>query len=151
MTARLTLTVVLGCCLCLCLVSCAERPASPAASAEKASLEKTNWYVASREPLTLCPKGYSLPGPEDGRTMAEYVYLGDRKTRFFIPSGASTMRFREEALAAREVSLGFGQRLNRSMKTTGERLFALTVLTPVIAGAAVANTAGQVFRNGAPY
>lgn len=51
-----------------------------------APTSKVEWYIARKEPLTYCPKGQRLPKkselPEWG---AEYIFLADQRTRFYIP------------------------------------------------------------------
>lgn len=88
------------------LISCgsAPRPAPPA-PASAATVESAGWYVASRDPLTFCPKGHALPGVKFGIIDGEYVYLADRSSRFFVPAGKDAQYYRNQALIAREASL----------------------------------------------
>ncbi|MBX7211087.1 MAG: hypothetical protein K1X78_22465 [Verrucomicrobiaceae bacterium] len=81
------------------------QPAPSAAPVGAATVESSGWYVASQDPLTFCPKGYKLPGVKYGILDGEYVYLADRKSRFFIPTGKDAQRCRKQALVAREASL----------------------------------------------
>jgi hypothetical protein len=90
----ITLPLLLSC---LLLAQCVRGPVKPDPAAP------VDLYVASREPLTYCPKGHQLPRPDTGeRIGAEYVYLADRKTRFYIPHGC--MAHRNQALELREAS-----------------------------------------------
>ena len=99
------------------LIGCASpKPATQVDPSQ--ALEKSHWYVATTTPLTFCPKGYSLPSPRWGVTTGEYVYLADRKTRFFMPAGKDNVKYRNEALAVREASLGAGEKLNRPTDAT---------------------------------
>ena len=112
---------------CLILVSCATQPASEASASAK--LEQTNWYVASREPLTFCPKGYTLPEIQYGYLEGEYVYLSDRQTRFFIPRGKDEPRFRKEALVVRESSLSESFKRRRTVDEVVNFVLAVTPLS----------------------
>lgn len=76
---------------CLLLCHCVQRSKQEA---------KVVWYIASKSPLTYCPKGHRLPA--QGTLAAEYVYLGDRKTRFYIPPGR--LLHRQQALELRALS-----------------------------------------------
>jgi len=57
---------------------------------------KTNWYIASEEPLTLFPKGCPVEAPttpNDG----EWVYPGDNKEiRWFVPREGVASSSRDE-------------------------------------------------------
>lgn len=68
------------------------------------SLDNAGWYVASKEPLTFCPKGHNLPGVKFGILDGEYVYLADRSSRFYIPTGKYAQYYRNQALIARDAS-----------------------------------------------
>lgn len=82
---------------CLLLAQCVHQPVATEPE------DPVEWYVASREPLTYCPKGHQLPRPGTVEMIgAEYVYLADRKTRFHIPQGC--MAHRNQALELREAS-----------------------------------------------
>lgn len=138
------------------MVSCAERQSSSPPSAGKASLEKTNWYVASKEPLTFCPKGYSLPKSERSYTVGEYVYLSDRKTRFFIPIGKDGARCRKEALAVRESSLTTEDKMRRRTYNTVEVVSGLLLrlsMFGLAAGAAAGGSPSEALMEAAftPY
>lgn len=107
---------IVGCILlCFVIVSCrsATEPPQPTAS-----VESGGWYVASEEPLTFCPNGYKLPGVQYGILDGEYVYLADRKSRFYIPKGTGAQYYRNQALVARDASLrnqeGFAARSVKS-------------------------------------
>lgn len=88
--------------VCLVVASCKSAPQPPPPAA---SVESAGWYVASKEPLTFCPKGYKLPGVQFGRLDGEYVYLADRSSRFYVPVGKDAQFYRKQALVAREASL----------------------------------------------
>ena len=119
-----------GCCL--CFVSCAQtRPKAGATS--QANLDKSAWYVAQEEPLTFCPKGHALPKCEWGHTVGEYVYLEDRKTRFFVPAGAQHAHFRKQALAVREATLSPEFKRRRKSEKAAD-LVAEVILRLIVAG-----------------
>lgn len=107
---------IVGCILfCFVIVSCRSAPEPPQPAA---SVESGGWYVASEEPLTFCPNGYKLPGVQYGILDGEYVYLADRKSRFYIPGGKGAQYYRNQALVARDASLrnqeGFAARSVKS-------------------------------------
>ena len=83
---------------CLLLSHCAQRePAAPP------SPDQVEWYIARKEPLTFCPKGQHLPDQTVPSWGDEYVYLADRRTRFYIPP--KHLGHRSQALALRQASL----------------------------------------------
>lgn len=92
-------------CLILLAFVMASCQSAPQQAQPAASLESAGWYVASEEPLTFCPKGYKLPGVQFGILDGEYVYLADRSSRFYIPTGTGAQYYRKQALVAREQSL----------------------------------------------
>jgi hypothetical protein len=93
-------------------VQCAHRTPTPQPPV------RIEWYVASREPLTYCPKGHQMPQAGTSEMIGtEYVYLADRKTRFHIPRGCQAHR--EQALEWRENS-------KDDLTRTKERLLAAT-------------------------
>lgn len=84
---------------CLILLSqCAHR--EPAELPPPAHVE---WYIAQNEPLTFCPKGQHLPDQTVPSRGEEYIYLADRRTRFYIPP--KHLVHRSQALALRQASL----------------------------------------------
>ncbi|MBL9129897.1 MAG: hypothetical protein JNG86_01765 [Verrucomicrobiaceae bacterium] len=86
-----------------CLFSvCACGTKAPPSSA------KVEWYIASQEPLTYCPKGHTVPTSNNGVRKIEFVYLADRRTRFYIPDGC--MAHRAQALDLRWKSRSWGHK-----------------------------------------
>lgn len=82
---------------CLLLSQCAHRKVAPPVAAGVA------WDAAAHAPLTYCPKGHQLPAAGSASAQgAEFIYLMDRKTRYFIPPGCADHR--RQALALREAS-----------------------------------------------
>lgn len=82
---------------CLLLSQCAHRQVAPPGSVE------VEWDAAAHAPLTYCPKGHRLPTPGSASAQgAEFIYLMDRQTRYFIPPGCADHR--RQALALREAS-----------------------------------------------
>jgi hypothetical protein len=81
----------------LLLSQCAHRNVAPPGSVE------VEWDAAAHAPLTYCPKGHRLPAAGSASAQgAEFIYLMDRKTRYFIPPGCADHR--RQALALREAS-----------------------------------------------
>ena len=83
------------------MIACTSQQ-KPVQRTNPTSDELKGWYVATQSPLTFCPKGYSLPPVRFRVAEGEYVYLGDRKTRFYIPSGC--LLHRQQALELRALS-----------------------------------------------
>jgi hypothetical protein len=72
-------------CMLLCQCTRSKKPASESAWPE--------WFFASDNPPTYCPKGYSLPKPGSlEAARAEYIQMLDRSTRYYIPEGCATHR-----------------------------------------------------------
>lgn len=92
------------------MASCSTSKKEAAVVDPQKALAQTQWYEATREPLTYCPKGHVLPTPKWGMTTGEYVYLADRKSRFYIPEGKDHAHYRQQALAVREASLAVGEK-----------------------------------------
>jgi hypothetical protein len=69
----------------------------PKPVADKAAL-RTEWYIASQYPLTYCPKGHVLPAAKRFE-QATFVYLPNRRTRFYIPP--KDERHKQQALTWR--------------------------------------------------
>lgn len=127
-------------CLILLAFVMASCQSAPQQAQPAASLESAGWYVASEEPLTFCPKGYKLPGVQFGILDGEYVYLADRSSRFYIPTGTGAQYYRKQALVAREAS--FKQK-NRFM---GSVTAKITVVGNAI-GAAVRRPMSLIGRD----
>lgn len=79
----------------LSLCQCAHSDPKPVA--DKAAL-RTEWYIASQDPPTYCPTGHVLPAATPFE-QATFVYLPDRRTRFYIPP--KDERHKQQALAWR--------------------------------------------------
>jgi hypothetical protein len=115
----------------LSLSQCAHSERKPVA--EKAA-PRDEWYIASKDPLTYCPKGRVLPADKSSE-LSTFVYLADRRTRFYIPpqSGAHL----RQALQLRQESLSASQRVFASSENTvewvGRRI--LQVSTTAVLGA----------------
>ena len=80
---------------------------------------KIEWYVASRDPLIMCPKGYRFP--KNGGT---YVFLTDRRTRYYIPSDCPP-EVLEEAFAMRRASRSIATKTKDALESFIEALFDL--------------------------
>lgn len=88
------------------LIACRSAPQpAPVAAPAVGEARSAGWYVAKKEPLTFCPKGYQIPGMQFGILDGEYVYLADRSSRFFVPKGRDAQFYRQQALVARDASL----------------------------------------------
>ncbi len=99
---------------CLVLLThCAHRQET----SKPAPAQKVEWYIASKEPLTYCPKGQHLPKegelPEWG---AEYIFLADQRTRFYIPPQHPDHR--QQALALKLASDKEPHRLGKGTQQT---------------------------------
>ncbi len=122
---------------CLWLTQCAHRE-----SAVKSPPPKVEWYIASKDPLTYCPKGQHVPQSGSWDAFgAEYVYLSDRSTRFYIPPKYPDHR--HQALELRKVSLSESQKLSSGTEATmawvGKTMLRLSLSTAllVVAGGGV--------------
>lgn len=117
-------------------VQCAQ-PQVDSKSATPKTASSADWYIASHNPLTYCPKGHQLPqarvnyGP-----LPTFVYLADRTTRFYIPPGATLHQ--QQAMKLRKLSMAENQRLppdvNRTMRWVS-RALARTTVTSLVAAA----------------
>jgi len=89
---------------CLLLSQCSHSPSYPRTPV---SQKKMEWQVIGHNPLTYAPKGVKPPETVSASSsVPEYVYLADRRTRFYIPPLA--VEYRQRALAARAESLKLG-------------------------------------------
>jgi len=95
------------------LTQCAHRQET----SKQAPAHKVEWYIASKEPLTYCPKGQRLPKegelPEWG---TEYIFLADRRTRFYIPP--QHPHHRQQALALKLASSKEPHQLGKDTQQT---------------------------------
>jgi len=96
---------------------------------------KVEWYIASKEPLTYCPKGYKIPvTTDDLHSGEEFIYLSDQRTRFYIPTRHPDPRYRQQALALRRASLSDSEKLKvgsrQTMDWVASTMIRLTV-TPL--------------------
>jgi hypothetical protein len=82
----------------LALVQCSHGP-----TAARPQSPKVEWYIACRQPLTYCPVGFEPPLHTGTRKGADYVYLADGQTRFYLPPHLPVAR--EQALQLRRASL----------------------------------------------
>ncbi|HBJ83026.1 MAG TPA: hypothetical protein DDZ88_03960 [Verrucomicrobiales bacterium] len=94
MTLRQSLTWI----VCLLLTQCAHFDKK---TVEPKVHDRSEWYIASKEPLTYCPKGRVLPAANPFEKVT-FVYLPDRRTRFYIPPGDK--RHQQQALEWRASS-----------------------------------------------
>lgn len=83
---------------CLLFNQCAQVPAQ---QADRSPVE-LGWHVVSREPLTYCPPGHSLPS-SNRQSRRTFISLADGQTRFYIPPGNTALL--NQAMAWREASL----------------------------------------------
>lgn len=84
--------------VCLLITQCAH---SDKKTVAPMLYDRREWYIASQDPLTYCPKGRVLPAANPFEKVT-YVYLPDRRTRFYIPPGDK--RHQQQALAWRASS-----------------------------------------------
>lgn len=101
--------------LSIALGQCAhDKQASPAATEAK-----NDWQMVSRDPLTYAPKGFTPPAAGSYDAVgAEYVYLADRKTRFYVPPRKK--EFRAQALAIREASKNQADKMHENAEAVVE-------------------------------
>jgi hypothetical protein len=125
--------------VCMSMIACTSRE-KPVQCTNPSSDEWKGWYVAAQDPRTLCPRGHSLPQDRADVYVGDYVYLPDRKTRFFIPPGQVNLTYRDQALAAREASFTDTERFKRSVASkaafVGNTVGSLAVMTLVAMGQA---------------
>jgi len=76
---------------------------------------RVEWYIASQEPVTLCPKGHQIPAAGTTARIGTFVLLADRRTRFYIPPEHSSY-FMRDALEIRQAS----RRASRKVFATTE-------------------------------
>lgn len=92
--------------ICLLFSQCSLAPRRDSQTRQLPRAEpKIEWYVASKDPLTLCPRGYRLPHHFFGT----YVFLADRSQRFYIPDECPP-EVEKQALALREASLRLAEK-----------------------------------------
>ena len=131
--------------VCMGMIACASQE-KPARRAHPPAEDLKAWYVASQEPLTFCPRGYSPPPAQSCLAEGAYVYLADRKTRFYIPAGSDTLAYRHRALATREASFSDSERFTRSVSSkiawVGNTVGQLALVTLVGFGEAAAANGG---------
>lgn len=77
--------------VCLLLSQCAHSQKSVASKVQ----DRSERHLASKDPLTYCPKGSVLPAANLFEKIT-FVYLPDRRTRFYIPPGDK--RHQQQAL-----------------------------------------------------
>jgi hypothetical protein len=133
----------LGLVLPLCLCQCAHPEKKPGV-ADKAA-PQVEWYIASQDPLTYCPKGHALPAGKSSE-FSTFVYLADRRTRFYIPPKA--MAPYRQALQLRQESTTTSQRVfassHNTMEWVGRRILQVsaTAVLGAIFGAGQASGGG---------
>ncbi|MDP1587582.1 MAG: hypothetical protein Q8M07_07570 [Prosthecobacter sp.] len=130
---------------CQCLTQCAH----PKKSASHPVPPDAGWYIASKGPLTYCPKGSVLPASSRHEPGA-FVYLAGRRTRFYIPPNA--MAHHRQALQMRKASLSASQSHLNSPKNTilwvGKRLLQVSLTSVVVVGIMVVGPSeADVFEN----
>lgn len=99
----------------LSLSQCAHSDKKPGVTDQAAP--QVEWYIASQDPLTYCPKGHALPTGKSSE-FSTFVYLADRRTRFYIPPKA--MAPYRQALQLRQESTTASQRVFASSENTVE-------------------------------
>ncbi|MDP1588937.1 MAG: hypothetical protein Q8M07_14400 [Prosthecobacter sp.] len=123
---RLLVVTLVG----LLLTQCAHRDEAAATAAAS----KAEWYIASKEPLTYCPKGH--PFPSDEAEGASFVYLADRRTRFHIPRHGGALH-QQQALKMRQASLSASRKWFSSTEATASWV-SQTLLRLSLSASAVA-------------
>jgi hypothetical protein len=115
--------------VCLGMTACSSQQNS-VQQTRPSSDELKGWYVAAKDPLTFCPRGYSLQSDRK-EYRGEYVYLTDRKTRFFIPPGKDNLACLKQALAAKNASMSDNKKITRSVSSQIARVGKVVCRTVV--------------------
>jgi hypothetical protein len=102
---------------CFSLANCAKPAKAPA---------PVEWYVASTNPVTMCPKGFVVPAFKPSQAPT-FVYLADRRTRFYIPP--RNVAAMNQALAVREASITVPDKVFRTTEGILTFIGQFTILT----------------------